>query len=62
MMLILTRRPKENLVITIDGRRIDVCILGLQGSQVKIGVKADPDVTIDREEIFNSKKGDKNVN
>lgn len=61
-MLILTRRPKENLVITIDGRRIDVCILRLQGSQVKIGVKADPDVTVDREEIFNSKKGDKNVN
>lgn len=61
-MLILTRRPSETLVITVGDQRVDVTILGYQGSQVKVGVKADPDVTIDREEIYNRKQGERHDN
>jgi carbon storage regulator len=52
-MLILTRRPHESIRI---GPRIRVTVLGFKGSQVRIGIEAPPDVTIDREEIWERKQ------
>jgi len=48
-MLILTRRIGETVVI---GEDIDVTVLGVKGSQVRLGVKAPLDVSVHREEIF----------
>lgn len=46
-MLVLMRRPKEGIVI--DGR-ILVKVLKISGSDVRLGVAAPPEVSIDREE------------
>jgi carbon storage regulator len=48
-MLILTRRIGETLKI---GDEIDVTILGVKGSQVRIGVNAPNKVAVHREEIY----------
>lgn len=47
-MLILTRRINESLVI---GDCVTVIILGVKGNQVRIGVDAPRDVSVDREEL-----------
>jgi carbon storage regulator len=52
-MLILTRRPHESIRL---GSRIRVTVLGFKGNQVRIGIEAPPDVTIDREEIWERKQ------
>ena len=55
-MLILTRRVSETLVITTpDGTEIRTTVLGVKGNQVRIGVDAPKDVSIDREEIHDRK-------
>lgn len=48
-MLILTRRVGEKLVI---GDNVTVTTLGIKGSQVRIGIDAPRDVTVNREEIY----------
>jgi carbon storage regulator len=48
-MLILTRRVGESLMI---GREIVVTVLGVKGSQVRIGVNAPKNVAVHREEIY----------
>jgi carbon storage regulator len=48
-MLILTRRPREALVIGDD---VTVIVLGVQGSQVRIGVRAPKSVAVHREEVY----------
>ena len=48
MMLILTRRINESLVIGDD---VTVTILGVKGNQVRIGVDAPRDVSVHREEL-----------
>lgn len=48
-MLVLTRRSGEIIRI---GPNIVVTILGVKGSQVRLGVEAPKDVTIHREEVF----------
>lgn len=47
-MLILTRRVGETIKI---GENIAVTVLGVKGSQVRIGCEAPKDVRVDREEI-----------
>lgn len=56
-MLILTRRIGETLMI--NGEEVTVTVLGVRGSQVRIGVKAPSDCVIDREEIFRRKQARK---
>jgi carbon storage regulator len=48
-MLILKRRAGESL--KIDGG-IEVIVLGVQGSQVKIGIKAPDSVGVYRDELY----------
>ena len=48
-MLVLTRRMGETIRIGPD---IIVTVLGVNGSQVRIGVDAPRDVAVHREEIF----------
>ncbi len=48
-MLILTRRVGESLMI---GDEVTVTVLGVKGSQVRIGVRAPKRVSVHREEIF----------
>jgi carbon storage regulator len=48
-MLILTRRIGETIRI---GPHIVVTVLGVKGSQVRIGIDAPKDVEVHREEIF----------
>ncbi len=54
-MLILTRRVGESLKIgqledMLEGP-VTVTVLGVKGSQVRIGVKAQRNIRVDREEI-----------
>ena len=61
-MLILTRRIGESLRI---GDEVSVTVLGIKGSQVRIGVNAPKSVSVHREEVYDrindesSKKSDK---
>ena len=52
-MLILTRRPNESIRL---GSRIRITVLGFKGNQVRIGIEAPPEVSIDREEIWERKQ------
>ncbi|CDG90444.1 carbon storage regulator CsrA [Xenorhabdus bovienii] len=48
-MLILTRRLQEKIRVGDD---IEIVILGINGNQVKIGVKAPEGISVHREEIY----------
>ena len=47
-MLVLTRRTGETLRI---GDEIEVTVMAVNGSQVRIGIKAPRNIAVDREEI-----------
>lgn len=47
-MLIMTRRVGETINI---GNDITATVLGVKGNQVRIGVNAPPEVSVDREEV-----------
>lgn len=48
-MLVLSRRINEKIIIHDT---ITVTVLGIKGSQVKIGIDAPSDVTVHRDEIY----------
>ena len=52
MPLVLTRRPGETIRIGDD---ISVTISAISGNQVRLAITAPRDITIDREEIYQSK-------
>ncbi len=48
-MLILTRRVGEALMIGDDTK---IVVLGVKGSQIRLGINAPKDVKVHREEIY----------
>ena len=48
-MLILTRKVNETLRIGDD---VTVTVLGIKGSQIRIGITAPRDVAVHREEVY----------
>src|SRR5947209_8389050 len=52
IMLVLSRRPDEELVI--DGN-IRITVLEVRGNQVRLGISAPPDVTVLRREVLDRK-------
>ena len=48
-MLVLTRKPKESLMIGDD---IEVTVLSVMGERVRIGIQAPREVPVYRKEIY----------
>lgn len=48
-MLALTRRKGDSIII---GDNIEIVVLGIQGEQVKLGVKAPRYVSVHRKEVY----------
>lgn len=48
-MLILTRRISESVIIGDD---VKITVLGVKGSQVRLGIEAPKSVSVHREEIY----------
>ncbi|MEA3141336.1 MAG: carbon storage regulator [Gammaproteobacteria bacterium] len=55
-MLILTRRAGESLRIGDD---VEVTVMAVNGAQVRIGIKAPINVSVDREEVAERKRREK---
>jgi carbon storage regulator CsrA len=55
-MLILTRRIGETLMI---GDEIAVTVVGVSGSQVRVGIEAPKDVEVHREEVYERVKAER---
>ena len=49
VMLILTRRVGEALMVGNDTK---IVVLGVKGSQIRLGINAPKDIEVHREEIF----------
>ena len=49
-MLVLSRKPGERVII--GDRVIEIEVLEIRGSQVKLGILAPLDVHVNREEVF----------
>lgn len=52
-MLVLTRRPGEEIVI--DGN-IRITVVAVKGDRIRIGIEAPPSVVVDRQEIHERRK------
>lgn len=50
-MLILTRRLNEKVII--GDHLVKITVLSIKGCQVRLGIEADKDISVHREEIFN---------
>jgi carbon storage regulator CsrA len=54
-MLVLSRKSRESVVVGgADGfhRLLKVTVLGIQGTNVKLGFEVDPDVPVYRSEVW----------
>ena len=54
-MLILTRRVGEALMVGDDTK---IVVLGVKGSQIRLGINAPKDVQVHREEIYQKIQND----
>jgi carbon storage regulator len=52
-MLVLTRRPGEEIVI---GGNIRVTVVSVHGDRIRIGIDAPPSVVVDRQEVHERRK------
>lgn len=48
-MLVLTRKKGQSIVI---GDNIEICVIDVQGEQVRIGIDAPRNVSVHRKEIY----------
>jgi carbon storage regulator len=51
IMLILTRKPSESIII--GDNKVKIKILSVKGRQVRLGIEASKDISVHREEIYN---------
>jgi len=51
-MLVVERKRSQSIVIDLNGARVEVALLSIGGSRVKIGVQADRDVIVLRKELL----------
>jgi carbon storage regulator CsrA len=56
-MLVLAREVNGKVVITVGGREVVVTVCAVRGNRVKIGIEADRDVGIRRDEVAERKAG-----
>lgn len=56
-MLIITRRVEEQ--VFIDQDHIKVMVLGVKGSQVRLGIEAPKSVSVHREEVYQRMQSEK---
>jgi carbon storage regulator len=54
-MLVLCRRTSESLLI---GDEVTVTVLAVKGNQVRFGIAAPRDVSVDRQEVWERKQED----
>ena len=57
-MLILTRRVGEALMVGDDTK---IVVLGVKGSQIRLGINAPKNVVVHREEIFDKIQCDESI-
>ena len=57
-MLILTRRVGEALMI---GDQTKIVVLGVKGSQIRLGINAPKDVMVHRDEIYEKIQGSEDL-
>lgn len=55
-MLILSRKPRQSVVI---GNDIKVTVLRVRGKQIRLGIKAPRELPVDREEVQRRKLEEK---
>jgi carbon storage regulator len=53
LMLVLTRRPGEQIVI--DGK-IHITIISVKGDRIRLGIDAPPSVAVDRKEVYERRR------
>ena len=51
-MLVLTRKQDERIVVSIAGYTINIHVLDVRGSKVRLGVDAPQEVEVHRDEIW----------
>ena len=56
LMLILTRKAGEAIRI---GEEVTITILEVKGTQIRLGIAAPRDVTVDREEVAKRKQAER---
>jgi carbon storage regulator len=57
-MLVLTRNINDFIKI---GDNVDICILGVKGNQVKLGINAPKEISVHRQEVYERIKRQKNM-
>lgn len=55
-MLVLSRKTSEKIRI---GNDVEITIVSINGDKVKVGVQAPKNVPVDREEVFEAKRAER---
>jgi len=56
-MLVLSRQKNENVVITVPGwPEITVCVVAIRGDKVRLGIEAQRQVLVHRQEVHDAIK------